>query len=259
MSTPAKQEQRSIGNFLKTPSIESFLSDNLKERRGEFVSNLIALVENDNQLAACDPKKLMMCAMNATALNLPLNKNLGYAYIIPYKGIPQFQIGYKGLIQLAIRTGLYETLNAVEIREGEIERNKITGEIKFLGEKPENEIIGYIAFLKLKTGFKASLYMTEEKIENHAAKYSQVYKSDKKNNTRKSKWSDPDTRPKMALKTVIKGLLTTYGVMTTELQKAFESDSENESDVSTNARDITNIQDEPKVQKENNEPEQVQI
>lgn len=224
MTVPAK----TIGNFLSLPNTETFLKKNLEEKRGEFVSNLLALVENDTNLAKCDPKKLMMCAMNATALNLPLNKNLGYAYIIPYKDVPSFQIGYKGLIQLAIRSGVYKYLNAVEIREGEIERNKITGVIDFLGEIPKNKIVGYLAYLELKTGFSASVYFTEAEIEAHAMRFSKMYQYDKSKNTKLSKWSDKQARPKMALKTVLKALLGTWGVLSTEMQKAFENDSENE-------------------------------
>jgi recombination protein RecT len=232
MTTPAKKT--TISNFLNFPNTKKFLEDNLKERRSEFVSNLITLCENDYNLASCDPKKLMLCAMNATALNLPLNKNLGFAHIIPYKDksgeqIPNFQIGYKGLIQLAVRSGFYEFLNACEIREGEIERNKVTGEIRFIKEKPGSKVVGYLAYLKLKTGFSSSLYMTLDEIEKHALRFSKMYQYDKKNNKKSSKWSDSDARPKMSLKTVLKGLLGTYGVITTELAKAFDSDTETES------------------------------
>lgn len=236
MTAPAKKT--TLANFVNFPNTKKFLEDSLKEKKTEFVSNLIALTESDSKLEECDPGQLIKCAMNATALNLPLNKNLGFAYIIPYKGVPSFQIGYKGFIQMAIRSGYYEFLNATEIREGEIERNKVTGEIKFIGDKPNNEIIGYLAYLKLKTGFTASLYMTEDEIEKHAKRFSKMYQSDIKNKTKISKWSDDDARPKMALKTVLKGLLGTYGVITTELSKAFESDNEYE-----NMESQRNIQD----------------
>jgi len=199
-----------IANFLNFPNTKKFLDEAIGEKRGEFVSNLIALTDADSKLAECEPGSLMKCAMNATALNLPLNKNLGYAYIIPYKGVPSFQIGYKGFIQLAIRTGHYETINAVEIREGEITRNKITGEIKFHEDKPDKKIVGYLAYLKLTTGFTASLYMTEAEIEAHALRFSRSYAYDKQKKSRSSKWSDPQARPKMAMKTVLKGLLGTY-------------------------------------------------
>lgn len=236
MTTPAKKT--TLANFVNFPNTKKFLEDSLKDKKTEFVSNLIAMTESDSKLAECDPGQLIKCAMNATSLNLPLNKNLGFAYIIPYKGIPSFQIGYKGFIQMAVRSGYYEFLNATEIREGEIERNKVTGEIKFIGDKPNNKIVGYLAYLKLKTGFTASLYMTEEEIEKHAKRFSKMYQSDLKNKTKISKWSDEDSRPKMALKTVLKGLLGTYGVITTELSKAFENDNEYE-----NTDSHRNIQD----------------
>lgn len=218
------EKKTSIASYLAFPKVSQLLEETLKDRKSEFAANLIALTDSDANLAACDPAQLIKVAMNATALNLPLSKSLGYAYIIPYKGMPSFQIGYKGLIQLAIRSGQYEFLNATEIREGEIIRNKVTGEIHFTSEKPDNKVVGYLAYLKLKTGFSASVYMSESDIEKHATKYSKMYQSDKNRGTRISKWSDPDDRPKMALKTVLKSLLSTYGLLSTELQKAFENE-----------------------------------
>ena len=108
-----------------------------------------------------------------------------------------------------------------------IKRNKFTGEFKVLGENPDGKIVGHIAYLELMTGFSASLYMTEAEIEAHALRFSKMYKSDKQYNSCKSKWSDPLARPKMALKTVLKGLIGTYGLMTTEFEKAFASDDDN--------------------------------
>lgn len=260
-------KKKTISQFLSVPQTQDFLQSTLKEKKGEFISNLIALTESNPQLATCDPAQLMKCAMNATALNLPLNNNLGYAYVIPYKGVPSFQIGYKGLVQMAIRTGAYKTLNAVEIRAGEIKRNKITGVIDFLGDQPENKIVGYLAFLELKSGFIASVYMTENEIEAHALKYSKMYGYDKKQKTRKSKWSDPDDRPKMAVKTVLKKLLGVYGVMSTELIKAMETDTDQEQP-SQAAREYTEAevipQDDPteakpEEKKESDSPQQLQI
>lgn len=261
--TPAPQS-KSVANFLNLPATAKFLESTLQEKRAEFVSNLIALADSDSNISQCDPAALMKVALNATALNLPLNKNLGYAYIIPYKSngvqVPQFQIGYKGLIQLAIRTGSYKYINATEVREGEITRNKITGELKFIGDKPNNKIVGYIAFLELMTGFTASLYMSEEQIEEHALRFSKMYAADKQYKSAKSKWSDPLARPAMAKKTVLKGLLGTYGLMTTEFAKAFDSDSDSEEQSSGGQRQYEDAeiiqQDEPKQDKE---PEKIEI
>lgn len=236
-NTPAKKQ--SIANFLNLPNTAKFLDDTLAGKRSEFVSNLIAMCDGDANLNACNPADLMKCALNATALNLPLNKNLGYAYVIPYAGKPSFQIGYKGIIQLAIRTGAYKFINACEVRENEIKRNKFTGELTFLGENQEGKIIGYIAYLELMSGFSASLYMSEEEIEAHALRFSKMYQYDKKRGGSSSKWSDPDVRPKMALKTVLKGLIGTYGLMTTEFEKAFSSDNEHaENSIGQRTEDI---------------------
>lgn len=249
METIAKKQ--SLGNYLNMPATKKFIEDTLKEKKGEFVSNLLALAGNDKNLSECDPNLLVACAMNAAALNLPLNKNLGYAYVIPYKGIPSFQIGYKGLIQLAIRSGQYKYLNACEIKEGEIERNKITGFVNFIGENPTGKVIAYLAYLELNTGFTASVYMTLEEIEAHAIRFSKMYANDVKYKSAKSKWSDKSARPKMALKTVLKSLIGTWGIMSTEMQKAFETDSNNEVENSNSFRDITPMQDEvPESQKD---------
>lgn len=256
-NAPATQT-KSVANFLNMPSTSKFLESTLQEKKAEFISNLIAMADADSNLAACDPGALMKCALNATSLNLPLNKNLGYAYIIPYKGVPSFQIGYKGIIQLAIRTGAYRYINATEVREGEIERNKITGELKFISEKPNAKVVGYIAYLELMSGFTASLYMSEDEIENHAKRFSKMYASDIQYNTRKSKWSDPDARPKMALKTVLKGLLGTYGLMTTEFAKAFAADNDDAESASGSRYEEAEViqQSEPA---QNDEPETIQI
>ena len=245
MSAPAVQQPVTVANFLNGTSTQNFLKETLGEKKAEFVSNLIALTDSDKNLRECDPAQLMKCAMNATALNLPLNKNLGYAYVIAYKGVPSFQIGYKGLIQLAIRTGQYKFINATEIREGEITHNKITGEIKFHGDKPNNPVVGYMAYIEMVNGFSASLYMSEEQIEEHAMRFSKSYQYDKRDQRHTSKWSDPLARPAMAKKTVLKGLLGTYGLMTTEFAKAMDSDSD-EADRSNGQRyEEADIVDQP--------------
>jgi len=231
MSTPAIQQKKtlSMANFLAVPKTNQYLEQTLGNKKQEFTANLVAITENDNLLAACDPGRLMKCAISATALNLSLNKQLGYAYIVGYKNksgevIPTFIIGYKGYIQLALRSGEYKHLNAVEVREGEMKRNKFTGELTFVGENPDGKVVGYVAFLKQMNGFEASYYMTEDEVEAYAMKYSKAYSSDKRYNSRKSLWSDPEERVKMALKTCLRQLLTTYGLFSVEIQKAMAND-----------------------------------
>ena len=216
--------KQTLGSFLNKS--DAFLEQTLGKRKAEFVSNLLALSDADKNLAQCEPAELMKCAMNATALNLPLNKNLGYAYVIAYnskqkdgtsKMTPQFQMGYKGFIQLAVRSGQYKTINTCEVREGEIKRNKFTGHMEFLGENPEGEVIGYLAYIELLNGFQQSLYMTTEEVIKHAKKYSKNFE---KYGT--GLWREEFDL--MAKKTVLKLLLNRYGVLSVEMQNAIEKD-----------------------------------
>ena len=255
----------SLGNFLKMPNTNDFLQKQLGSKKSQFVSNLISLSQNSKALSKCDPSELMKCAMNATSLDLSLNPNLGHAYVIPYENkrtnvvVPNFQLGYKGYIQLAIRTGQYKKLNACEVREGEIRYNKFTGAFEVLGEYPDNEIVGYLAFLELKTGFEASLYMSEANAEKHARKYSQAYKYDIQYKKRTSVWSDPDERPKMAIKTVLKGLLSKYGLITTELDDAMSREGEEIHDVPKEDYTVSNTSGEYTEPEKTTENETVNI
>src|SRR3990167_11461181 len=163
--------------------------------------------------------------MMAATLDLPVNKNLGFAWIIPYKTKAEFQMGYKGFIQLAIRTGQYQTMNASEIYADEIKSwNPITGVILFtdFSEWKQREagqtekIVGYVAFFKLLNGFEKYLYMTVAQMDRHARRYAQSYDNPK------GKWK-LDKVP-MSLKTVIKLLLSTYGILSIEMQRALNAD-----------------------------------
>ena len=220
METQVLQRQ-SLANFLNKS--DKFLEQNLGAKKSEFVSNLLALSDSNKELSQCEPADLMKCAMNATALNLTLNKNLGHAYVIPYfdrqsnRVIPQFQIGYLGFVQLAIRSGLFKTINTCEIREGEIRRNKVTGHIDFLGENPSGAVIGFLAYIELLNGFQQSLFMTIEQLQAHASKYSKTYAK-----TNRGLWRDEFDL--MAKKTVLKLLLNRYGVLSVEMQNAIEKD-----------------------------------
>ena len=229
MSTAVTTTEKglTLGNFLNQKATADFLTKTLGTRKSEFVSNLLALSDSNKELLQCDNTELMKCALNATALNLPLNKNLGYAYVIAYKDWktqevhPQFQMGYKGFIQLAIRSGQYRTINTCEVREGEIKRNKFTGHTEFLGENPEGKVIGYLAYIELQNGFQQSLYMSLEQVKEHVSKYSQ---SGIDKNTKEFKGVWKNEFDAMAKKTVLKLLLNRYGVLSVEMQNAIEKD-----------------------------------
>jgi recombination protein RecT len=225
---------KTFNQTITSPSTQKYLDDLLHERKGQFVSNLTALVANNANLQECEPFTLMFAALKATALNLPIEPSLGMAHVIPYKnkkrGVTeaQFQIGYKGFQQLALRTGQYKHINTTEVRQGEIgKRNRLTGEIDWNwiddeAKRLETPIIGYVNYFCLLNGFESTFYMSKEEMNAHALRYSQTYKSTISYVKEQSKWTtDFDA---MALKTVIKLNLSKNGVLSTELQDAIRAD-----------------------------------
>jgi recombination protein RecT len=147
----------SLKKMMEAPSVQEQFKNALADNTGPFVASVIDLFNGDNYLQGCEPKAVIMEALKAAVLKLPINKSLGFAYIVPYKSnnalVPQFQIGYKGLIQLAMRTGQYKTINADLVYEGELRsRNKLTGEFDLRGEKKSDNIIGYFAYIELLNG-----------------------------------------------------------------------------------------------------------
>ena len=235
----AEEEKKPTGlqlfnRTITNPSTQKYLAEVLGERKGSFVNNLTALVANTANLQECEPYTVMFAAMKATALNLPLDNSLGFAYVIPYKDnkkgitVGQFQIGYKGLKQLALRTGQFVTINATDVREGElIGRNRLTGEVKFNFEEDEAKraslpVIGYVSYFRLINGFESTLYMSREEMEAHATRYSQTYRSKYESVRSSSKWSD--SFDAMALKTVCKLNISKNAPLSVELADAIKAD-----------------------------------
>lgn len=243
---------KTFNQKITAPATQKYLNDLLHERTGVFVSNLTALVANNVNLQCCEPYTLMFAALKATALNLPIEPSLGMAHVIPYKnkkrGVTeaQFQIGYKGFQQLALRTGQYKRINTTEVRQGEIgKRNRLTGQIDFNfieneAERLNTPIIGYVNYFCLLNGFESTFYMSKEEMEAHALRYSQTYRSTDAYTKSQSKWTtDFDS---MAVKTVIKLNLIKNGVLSTELQEAILADQsvmreENKYDYADNDED----------------------
>jgi recombination protein RecT len=227
---PTKIE--ALKSILKAPSVQEQFQNVLKENAGAFVASIIDLYNGDNYLQQCEPKEVVMEALKAAVLKLPINKSLGFAYIIPYnnnvkgqdgtwqkKVQPQFQIGYKGLIQMAMRTGQYRFINADMVYEGELrDANKLTGEIDFSGQKKNENIVGYFAYIELLNGFSKTLYMTKERVLSHAKKYSKSFEG------KNSPWTNHFDE--MALKTVLKNLLGHYGFLSVEMMAAFDNDEQ---------------------------------
>ncbi|WP_375316827.1 recombinase RecT [Spiroplasma endosymbiont of Virgichneumon dumeticola] len=185
-----------------------------------FKSNVLA-IKNNLGLVNANLGTILESCYQATLLNLPLEKNFGYCWVVPFKGKAQFQMGYKGYIQLALRSQQYKEINVSDVRLGEIKKIDRLKGIKFTWIQNELErlkapVIGYVAYFKLKNGYEKYLYMSKEEIENHFNTYSETYKKNKK--------FIVSSFEATALKTVLTQLLRKWGIMSVELQTAYEND-----------------------------------
>lgn len=207
-----------IRAFTTDEKVKERFAAALQKNPSAFLSSIISLVSSSTNFDGVDPNTIMMGAMQAATLDLPINPNLGFAHIVPYSGKAQFQLGWKGFIQLALRTGQYQTINVTEVYEGElISRNRLTGEIIIdENKKSSDTIIGYVAYFKLNNGFEKSLYMTVTELETHGKRYSQSYANPN------GSWKT--NKHAMMLKTPIKLLLSKYGILSVQMQQAIAAD-----------------------------------
>ena len=229
-----------LKSVLNAPSVQGQFQNALGSNSNSFVASIIDLYNTDKSLQTCNPSQVVMEALKAAVLKLPINRALGYAYILPFKNkgvlTPTFIIGYKGLIQLAMRTGQYRYINADVVYEGEIAgTDKLTGSIDFTGQKKSDKVIGYFAHIELLNGFRKTLYSTVEEIARHAKKYAPTLKFSKditveslaklagKEPTGIGWTGDFDS---MAIKTVLRELLSKYGYLSIEMQSAIIQDVE---------------------------------
>lgn len=245
----AKQE-RPIDLFksiINAPSVQTQFINALGEHKDAFVASLIDLFTGDKSLQTCKPQLVIAEALRAATLRLPLNKALGFAYIVVYNNsvknpdgswskvpTPTFIPGYKGYIQLAMRTGQYRTINADYVYEGELRKvNKLSGEIAFDGEKKSDKIVGYFCYFELLNGFSKTLYVALEDMAAYAKRYSHsvgktttieqlIAKANDGIVSKKVGWEGNFND--MALKTVIRRLLSKYGYLSVEMQNAISKD-----------------------------------
>jgi len=220
------QQERPVSAFnrlLNVSEMRKLFENAVQDNSGAFIASLIDLYDGDTDLQLCDPKAVAMEALKAASLKLPINKALGFAYIIPYRDkcgvmVPQFRLGYRGMIQLCLRSNAYRYINADCLYEGEsVALNRLTGMIVISGTKNGEKVIGYFSYFQLLNGFEKATYWTREAVEAHAVRYSKSYSSSK------SAWvSNFD---EMATKTVLRDLLGHYGVMSTEFSIALEAES----------------------------------
>ena len=174
MNTPAL----TVKSLLSQANVKSKFEEILRERTNAFTANLAVMVNNNAALSRCEPMTVISAAVVAASLDLPIDPNLGFAHIVPYGDKAQFQIGFKGFIQLAMRSGQYQRIGVTEIYDGQlIEENPLTGEYVFdFKAKKDETIIGWAAYFKTINGFEKTLYWPVEKIDKHGKRFSQTYK-----------------------------------------------------------------------------------
>ncbi|MDO5146106.1 MAG: recombinase RecT [Eubacteriales bacterium] len=232
--------------MLSAENVQKRFTEVLGKKAPQFMASITNTVSASKQLKRCPANSILSAAFVAATYDLPIDSNLGFAAIVPYNEsvydkqneewvkVPkaQFQMMYKGFIQLAIRSGYYEKMNYAVVYEDEMESyNPITGEVKFVDDfsqctqrdaGDEKHVAGYYAWFRLKTGYSQELYMSKKAVDNHARKYSQAYRYDLNNRKKSSKWTTDFEA--MALKTVIKLLLSKWGILSVDMQRAIQDD-----------------------------------
>ena len=214
-----------------------------QKRAAKFIAAISSAVATNPGLQECDAGSILSGALLGEALNLSPSPQLGQYYLVPFdqkkynektkkfeltSKRAQFQLGYKGYIQLAIRSGQYKDIDVIEVREGEyLGRDKITGkhQFEFIEEEVEREnkpIIGYMAYFEYLNGFYKNLYWSKEKMQKHALEYSQAYASDVKKGTSYSFWTKDFNG--MAFKTMLRQLISKWGIMSIDMQEALTKD-----------------------------------
>lgn len=239
-----------VKSLLESESVKNRLKDILGKNAGTFGASVIQIAQSNKLLANAEPSSIVGAAMTAATLNLPLNNSLGYAYIIPfnerqpdgnYLQKAQFQIGYKGFIQLAMRSGQFKTIHTTDVKKDEIlSRDRLTGEMTFewIDDdkiRANTQTIGYVAYFKLTNGYEATLYMSMEELNTHGKKFSQTFKKNF------GLWKDDFDS--MAKKTVLKLLLSKKAPLSIEMQTAVKTDQASFNDVE-DTEDISYVDNE---------------
>lgn len=223
-----------VKDLVNEEYVKAKFQEILGDKAAAFLASVVNATTTNKSLATCEPKSVLTAALVAASLDLPIDQNLGFAAIVPYKdtkggGIQkaQFQIMYKGFIQLAQRTGQYQTMNVTPVYADEIKKHDpITGEVLIEavpdGDREndrDEKIVGYAAYFRLVNGFEKTEYWTIKKLEAHGKKYSKSYSGKYPDS---SLWAT--NKPAMFSKTVLKALISKWGIMSTTMQTAVVAD-----------------------------------
>lgn len=228
------QKRLSIGSYLTGDAVKQRINQVIGGKDGQrFISAVISAVQTNPALQECTNQSILSAALLGESLKLSPSPQLGQYYIVPFNDkdrgkVAQFQLGYKGYIQLAIRSGQYKKLNVLAIKEGELVKfdplneEIVVNVIEDEEQREAAETIGYYAMFEYTNGFRKALYWSKNKMEAHALKYSQGYKNDKKKGTAYTFWSkDFDG---MAYKTMLRQLISKWGIMSIDMASAIDAD-----------------------------------
>jgi recombination protein RecT len=218
IATVPQSRPPSLKSLLDEDSVRKRFEDVLGKKAPGFISSILSAVSSNKKLREANHMSVIQAAAIAASLDLPINPSLGFAHIVPYGGQAQFQLGWRGYVQLAMRTGQYKTVNVSHVCEGELVRyDKFTGEMVFDSSKKTSDVVaGYVAYFRLINGFEKFLYMTAEETAAHGKRYSVTY------GLASGKWKTDFEA--MSLKTVLKMLLSKYGILSIDMQTAIQAD-----------------------------------
>lgn len=256
---PAQTGLARLKQTLNVPSVQEQFKNALRENKDLFVASIIDLYNSDKALQKCAPGAIISEALKAAVLDLPINRALGFAYIVVYNNsvktpdgrwekvpTPTFIPGYKGYIQLAMRTGQYRTINADVVYDGELRTvNRLSGEIALDGVKKSDTVVGYFCYFELLNGYSKTLYMSVEEMAKYAKKYSpSLPKETKVEDLINLANTEPSAKKvgwlgnfnDMAIKTVIRRLISKFGYMSIKMQTAIENDIKSEQDMTATDR-----------------------
>jgi recombination protein RecT len=244
--------QVSVKQFFEQDNVKSKFNELLGKRSTQFITSVLQIVASNDLLKNAEPASIFNAAAVAATLDLPLNNSLGMAFVVPfntrqkdgtYKTLAQFQLGAKGIKQLALRSGQFLSLHDSDVREGEIKgHDRLSGKINFEWIQDDKErlakpIIGYVSYFKLLNGFEHTMYMTVEQLKQHGLKYSQTFKKGF------GLWKDDFDA--MCRKTIIKLNLSKNAPLSVEMQTAVKVDQSVIKDADT--EDVEYVDATPKV------------
>ena len=232
VTVPVKQERPKFSAIVKTDAYKNLVNNTLSDpkRSANFTTAITSAVSTNPALMDCDPWTIVSAGLLGETLQLSPSPQLGQYYLVPFndrklgRKVAQFQLGYKGYIQLAIRSGQYKKLNAMAIKEGELIKYDPLNEeieVQLIEDDTEREAaptIGYYAMFEYLNGFRKVIYWSKDKMESHALQYSQGYKAKKGYTFWEKSFDD------MAIKTMLRQLISKWGIMSIDFQKAYEAD-----------------------------------